>query len=59
LNKYIQYNIDSLDGTFWIDFDTFFESFSYVCLCKILTDTIYKLCEDIYYLKPIIFDLKD
>ena len=37
LNKYIQYNIDSLNGTFWIDFDTFFESFHYVSLCKILT----------------------
>ena len=37
LNKYIQYNIDSLDGTFWIDFDSFFESFHYVSLCKILT----------------------
>jgi len=61
LNKYIQYNIDSSDGTFWIDYDTFFESFSYVSLCKILTDAkiyIYKLCEDLYYLKPFIFDLK-
>ena len=61
LNKYIQYNIDSSDGTFWIDFDTFFESFRYVSLCKILTDAkiyIYKFNEDIYYSKPFIFNLK-
>ena len=25
LNKYIQYNLNSKDGTFWIDFDTFYE----------------------------------
>ena len=61
LNKYIQYNIDSLDGTFWIDFDTFFESFHYVSLCKILTGAeinIYKFEKDIYYEKPFIFNLK-
>ena len=61
LNKYIQYNIDSLDGTFWIDFDSFFESFHYVSLCKILTGAeinIYKFEKDIYYEKPFIFNLK-
>ena len=61
LNKYIQYNIDSLDGTFWIDFDTFFESFSYISLCKILTKSkifIYKFDKDIYNSKPCIFNLK-
>ena len=61
LNKYIQYNIDSLDGTFWIDLDTFFECFSYISLFKILTDAkifIYKFNKDIYYQKPFIFNLK-
>ena len=61
LNKFIQYNIDSLDGTFWIDFDTFYESFSYVSLCKILTGSkiyIYKFEKEIYYQKPFIFDIK-
>ena len=61
LNKYIQYNIDSLDGTFWIDFDSFFESFEYVSLCKILTNSkiyIYKFLDDGYYLNPFIYNLK-
>ena len=61
LNKYIQYNIDSQDGTFWIDFDTFYQSFYYVSLCKILTSAniyIYKFEKDIYYQKPSIFNLK-
>lgn len=61
LNKYIQYNIDSLDGTFWIDFDTFYECFSYISLCQILTSSkiyIYKFEKEIYYQKPFIFDLK-
>ena len=61
LNKFIQYNIDSLDGTFWIDFDTFYDCFSYVSLCKILTRSkiyIYKFENKIYYQKPFIFDLK-
>ena len=61
LNKYIQYNIDSLDGTFWIDFDSFFECFDYVSLCKILTNAkiyIYKFLKEAYYLNPLIFNLK-
>ena len=61
INKYIQYNIDSLDGTFWIDFDTFFDSFSYVSICKILTASkiyLYKLNDIIFYNVPFIFNLK-
>ena len=61
LNKFIQYNIDSSDGTFWIDFDTFFECFNYVSLCKILTASkiyIYKFEKEIFYQKPFIFDMK-
>jgi len=61
INKYIQYNIDSQNGTFWIDFDTFFESFTYVSLCKILTNAkiyIYKFDKEIYYQKPFLFNLK-
>ena len=42
LNKFIQYNIDSLDGIFWIDLDTFNENFSYVSLCRILTGLLYE-----------------
>ena len=61
INKFIQYNIDSLDGTFWIDFDSFFESFAYISLCKILTGAkiyIYKFENENYYMKPFIFNLK-
>ena len=60
LNKYIQYNLNSKDGTFWIDFDTFYESFSYVSLCKIIPNSsiiIYKFDDDIYYEAPMIFNL--
>ena len=60
LNKYIQYNINSKDGTFWIDFDTFYESFSYASLCKIIPNSyiiIYKFDEDIYYKEPMVFNL--
>lgn len=60
LNKYIHYNMNSKDGTFWIDFDTFYESFSYVSLCKIIPNSkikIYKFEDEIFYKKPLIFNL--
>ena len=60
LNKYIQYNMNSKDGTFWIDFDTFYENFSYVSICKIISDSdvsIYYFDDDIYYLNPMIFNM--
>jgi len=60
LNKYIQYNMNSKDGTFWIDIDTFYENFSYVSICKIISDSdvsIYYFDDDIYYLNPMIFNM--
>ena len=60
LNNYIRYNINSKDGTFWIDFDTFYQSFSYVSLCKIIPNAnfkIYKFNDSDYYKRPMIFNL--